>query len=91
MTTLEDFYFGNINPCEYRQSKDSNKKLSEMTRLLDKLRSMLTIKEQKEKLEQIGNCQLSLTALSEKDVYIMGFRLGVKMITEIFTDAQQRG
>ena len=27
MTTLENFYFGNINPSEYRQSKSTKKKL----------------------------------------------------------------
>ena len=90
MTTLENFYFGNINPSEYRQSKGSKKRLSEMTRLLDELRSMLTTEQQKEKLEQIENCQLSLIALSERDAYIEGFRLGTKMSTEIYTDTQQR-
>ena len=70
MTTLEIFYFGNINPSEYKQSKDTKKKLSEMTRLLEKLRSTLTNEQQKENLEQIENCQLSLIALSEKDAYI---------------------
>ena len=35
MTTLEDFYFGNVNPSEYKQSKSTKKKLSEMTRLLE--------------------------------------------------------
>ena len=32
MTTLENFYFGNINPSEYRQSKGTKKKLAEMTK-----------------------------------------------------------
>ena len=91
MTTLENFYFGNINPSEYKQSKDTKKKLSEMTRLLDELRAMLTTEQQKEKLEQIENCQLSLIALSEKDAYIEGFKLGVRITTEIYTDTQQRG
>lgn len=91
MTTLKNFYFGNINPSEYKQSRRTKKKLSEMTRLLDELRSMLTTEQQKEKLEQIENCQLSLIALSEKDAYIEGFKLSVKMTTEIYTDTQQRG
>lgn len=91
MTTLEDFYFGNINPSEYKQSGNSKKKLSEMTRLLDELRALLTTEQQKEKLEQIENCQLSLIALSEKDAYIDGFKLGVRMTTEIYADTQQRG
>ena len=91
MTTLEDFYFGNINPSEYKQSRDTKKKLSEMTKLLDELRTILTTEQQKEKLEQIENCQLSLIALSEKDAYIEGFKLGVRITTEIYTDTQQRG
>ena len=91
MTTLENFYFGNINPSEYKLSGDTKKKQSEMTKLLDELRSMLTTEQQKEKLEQIENCQLSLTALSEKDAYIEGFKLGVRMTTEIYADTQQRG
>ena len=90
MTTLENFYFGNVNPSEYKQSKDTKKKLSEMTRLLDELRAMITTEKQKEKLEQIENCQLSVIALSEKDAFIEGFKLGVRMTTEIYTDTQQR-
>ena len=90
MTTLENFYFGNINPSDYKQSRETKKKLTEMTRLLDDLRSMLTTEQQKEKLEQIENCQLSLIALSEKDAYIDGFKLGVRMATEIYADTQQR-
>lgn len=86
MTTLENFYFGNINSSEYEQSKDTKKKLSETIRTLDELRSMLTTNQQKEKLEQIDTCQLSLVALSEKDAFIEGFKLGMKMATEIYAD-----
>ena len=91
MTTLEDFYFGNINPSEYKQSRDTKKKLSEMTRLFDELRAMFTTEQQKDKLEQIENCQLSLIALSEKDAFIEGFKIGVRMTTEIYADTQQWG
>ena len=91
MTTLENFYFGNINPSEYKQSGNSKKKLSEMTRLLEQLRSTLTNEQQKENLEQMENCQLSLIALSEKDAFIEGFKIGVRMTTETYADTQQRG
>ncbi|MBR1533821.1 MAG: hypothetical protein IJ639_05625 [Ruminococcus sp.] len=90
MTTLENFYFGYINLCEYKQSKDTKNKLAEMTGLLDELKSLLTAEHQKEKLEQIDNCQLSLVALSERDAFIEGFKLGVKMTTEMYSDTQQR-
>ena len=88
MTTLENFYFGNINPSEYKQSKDAKKKLSEMTRLFDKLRSLLTTEQQKEIIEQIDQCQLSLIALSEKDAFIEGYKLGVRMTTEIYAESR---
>ncbi len=91
MTTLEDFYFGNVNPSEYKQSKSTKKKLPEMTKLLDELRSTLTNEQQKEELEQMENCQLSLITLSEKDAYIEGFKLGVRMATEIYADTHRRG
>ena len=89
MTTLEDFYFGNISPSEYKQSKNTRKKLSEITNLLDEMKTLLTTEQQKEKLEQIDACHLSLIALSERDAYLEGFKLGVKMTTEIYTDTQQ--
>ena len=88
MTTLEDFYFGNINPSEYKQSKGTKKKLSEMTKLLDELRTILTTEQQKEKIEQIENSQLSVIALSEKNAYIESYKLGVRMTTEIYAKTQ---
>lgn len=91
MTALEDFYFGNINPSEYRQKKDTKKKLSEMTDSIDELKHLLTTEQQKEKMEQIDSCQLSLIALSERDAFIEGFKLGARMTTEIYADTQQRG
>ena len=91
MTILENFYFGNINPSEYKQSKDTKKKLSELTNLLEELKSILTTEQQKEIMEQIDAIQFSLIALSERDAYIEGFKLGVKMTTEIYADTQQRG
>ena len=90
MTTIENFYFGNISPSEYKQSKDTRQTLTKMTRLIDELKYILTDDQQKEKLDQIDNCQLSLIALSERDAYLEGFKLGVKMTTEIFADTQQR-
>ena len=89
MAVLENFYFGNVNPSEYRQKKDTKKKLSEMTGLFDKLRSLLTTEQQKEIFEQIDQCKLSLIALSERDAYVEGFKLGVKMTTEIYADTQR--
>jgi hypothetical protein len=83
MTTLEIFYFGNINPSEYKQSKDTRKEMPEMTRLLGKMKNTLNTAEQQDIFGQIGICQMSLIALSERDAYIEGFKLGVRMMAEI--------
>ena len=42
-------------------------------------------------LSEITFTALSLIALSEKDAFIEGFKLGVRMTTEIYADTQQRG
>jgi len=89
MTALEDFYFGNINPSEYKQSKDTGKKLSEMTDLIEELSTLFENDRQK-KIDQLADKQTELIALSERDAYLEGFKLGVKMAAEIYADTQQR-
>lgn len=84
MNTLENFYFGNINLSEYKQSMGTRKKLSEMTSLFDELKKTLIAAEQQEILEQIDSCQLSLIALTERDAFLEGFKIGVKMMSEIY-------
>ena len=91
MTTLEDFYFGNVNPSEYEQSNEVRKKLSAMTDLIEELSTLFENDRQKEKIEQLADKQTELIALSERDAYIEGFKLDVRMTTEIFLDTQQRG
>ena len=91
MTTLENFYFGNINPSDYRQSTEVRKKLSAMTDLIEELSTLFENDRQKEKIDQLADKQTELIALSERDAYIEGFKLGVRMTTEIYADTQQRG
>ena len=50
------------------------------------MKFLLTTEQQKEKLEEIDNCRLSIIALSECDAYLEGFKLGVRMTTEVFVD-----
>ena len=90
MTTLENFYFGNVNPSEYKQSNEVRKKLSAMTDLIEELSTLFENDRQKEKIEQLADKQTELIALSERDAYIEGFKLGVRMTTEIYADTQQR-
>ena len=86
MTTLENFYFGNINPSDYRQSAEVRKKLSAMTALIEELSSMSEKDQQKEKITMLAERQTELIALAERDAYLEGFKLGMKLATEIYTD-----
>lgn len=86
MTTLENFYFGNINPSDYRQSAEVRKKLSAMTALMEELSSLLEKDHQKEKIAILAERQTELIALAERDAFIEGFKLGVKLATEIYKD-----
>lgn len=86
MTNLENFYFGNINPSDYRQSAEVRKKLSAMTALIEELSSLSEKDQQKEKITRLAERQTELIAIAERDAYIEGFKLGVKLATEIYTD-----
>ena len=55
MTTLENFYFGNITPSEYKQSKDTKEKLDKEKEALSQLKAAdqtPEVKKQAEALER---------------------------------------
>ena len=83
MTLLEDFYFGNIQPCEYEQSSEVRRKLSDMTDLAEILRKAMPDVRLQSEIERAFNKQTELIALCERDAYLAGFTLGVRMMIEI--------
>ena len=85
MTLLEDFYFGNIQPCEYEQSSEVRRKLSDMTDLAEILREAMPDVRLQSEIERAFDKQTELIALCERDAFIAGFRLGVKIMIETLT------
>ena len=85
MILLEDFYFGNIQPCEYEQSSEVRRKLSDMTDLAEILREAMLDDFLRSEIERAFDKQTELIALCERDAFIAGFRLGVKIIIETLT------
>ena len=83
MNTIEKLYYGNINPCENMIKDNENYKdlLRLYSRNQEKLLSTLT-EEQKERYEKIHDCADELCNELEKQSFINGFRLGVKLVTE---------
>ncbi len=81
MRMIEDLFYGNICPCEKHLTRGS-----EYSHLLDlvvkneeKL-SVLLSPQQKDVYEKIKECMTDMNNLLEKEAFIDGFRLGVKLI-----------
>ena len=84
MTLLEGFFFGNIQPCEYKQSAEVKRKLADMTSTAEKLKGNISDDHQRTEIDKVFDKQTELIALSERDAYLSGFRLGIKMMCEIY-------
>ena len=84
MTVLQNFYFGNIQPCEYKQSPEIRRKLSDMTITSEKLKGNISDDHQRTEIDKVFEKQTELIALCERDAFLAGFRLGIKMMCEIY-------
>ena len=87
MTTLEDLYYGNICPCEKSLTRGSE--YSQLLNLAVKNEekfSALLSPQQKEIFEKVKDCMTDMNNLLEKEAFIDGFRLGVKLIAEAIYD-----
>ena len=85
MSILNAFFYGNLTPYEYDQSKETMtlnaEVLKEESDLLDRLSE--SDAEMKSDLDELIQRRMSLTALSERDAYIEGFKAGARFIIEI--------
>lgn len=82
MTLLEDMYYGNIQPCDYKQSTEVRRRLSDMTDLAEILREAMPDDLLRSEIERAFEKQTELIALCERDAFIAGFKLGVRMMIE---------
>ena len=83
MTTLENFYYGNIAPHEYEVPRGSEYYVTTqlVVRHENELSTTLT-EQQKEILQKIKDNHTDLLCLGERDAFCRGFSLAVKLITE---------
>lgn len=85
--TLEDFYYGNITPNE--QDIASNSELKRATNRVARFETQLT-----EQLDEVGQAVLAKLIESQQEIdsitamenFILGFRLGVRMMAECMDD-----
>ena len=83
MNILEELYYGNVFPNEKCAKLDEQTKelLSLLNRNEEKLISDLT-DEQKETFEKFKECNREFSEISERKLFILGFKLGAKIVIE---------
>lgn len=87
MRMIEDLFYGNICPCEKSLTRGS-----EYSRLLDlavkneENLSALLSPQQKDVFEKLKECMTDMNNILEKEAFIDGFRLGLKLMAESVYD-----
>ena len=87
MNTIQDLYYGRISPYEMSISATPEyQKLKALaTQNEDLLRETLSDK-QKELFEKLTENITDISSISERDMFIAGFRLGMKLMIDVMKD-----
>ena len=84
MKIIEDLYYGRISP--YEMSISTTPEYQKLKALADRNEDLLrqTLSdEQKELLEKLIEFVTDISSISERDMFIAGFRLGVKLMMDV--------
>ena len=87
MNTIQDLYYGRISP--YEMSISATPEYQKLKTLADKNEDLLkeTLSdEQKELLDKLTECITDISSISERDMFIAGFRLGMKLMIDLMKD-----
>ena len=86
MKIIEDLYYGRISP--YEMSISATPEYQKLKALADRNEDLLreSLSEQKELLEKLIEFVTDISSISERDMFIAGFRLGVKLMIDVMQD-----
>ena len=87
MNTIQDLYYGRISP--YEMSISTAHEYLKLKALADRNEDLLkeTLSdEQKELLDKLIESMTDISSISERDMFIVGFRLGVKLMIDVMKD-----
>ena len=87
MNTIQDLYYGRISP--YEMSISTAPEYHKLKALADKNEDLLreTLSdEQKELLDKLIESVTDISSISERDMFIAGFRLGMKLMIDVMKD-----
>ena len=85
MTTLENLYCGNIDPANkyIKRGSEYSKLVNLSVRNEEKLVPTLS-KQQKIIFEKYKDCITDMTSIAEKEAFLQGLKLGIKITAESF-------
>ena len=87
MNTRQDLYYGRISP--YEMSISTTPEYQKLKALADNNEELLRESlsdEQKELLEKLTESITDISSISERDMFIAGFRLGMKLMIDVTKD-----
>ena len=90
MSIIEDLWYGNISPCErdIKRSSEYADVLERIVQIEADLHARLN-DEEKEILERFVDCSNEMCCMSEREMFVRGFTLGIKLIIEVMTEQNQ--
>ena len=87
MSTIQDLYYGRISP--YEMSISTAPEYQKLKALADRNEDLLRESlsdEQKELLEKLTESITDISSISERDMFIAGFRLGMRLMIDVMKD-----
>jgi len=82
-SVLEDLYFGRIHPCERCSSQEEQQLTEELAECYERLLETMT-EAQREHFEKFKECLQEIRMLAERDMFMYGFRLGIRLAVEVY-------
>ena len=86
MSIIEALWYGNVSPCErdIKRSSEYSDVLERIVQIEADLHARLN-DEEKEILEKFVNCTNEMCCISEREMFVRGFTLGIKLIIEVMS------
>ena len=86
--TLEDLYYGNITPCDQQMAPDSEMKraVDRVSKCEEQLTELLD-EEGRHILTRLTRSQQEIDSRTVLENFILGFRLGIKLMAECMDDS----
>ena len=87
MRMIEELFYGNICPCEKSLTRGSeySQLLNLAVKNEEKFSELLST-QQREMFDKVKECMTDMNNILEKEAFIDGFRLGVKLVAEAVYD-----